>query len=317
MKKILIFFFAAFTLVVNAQNKKRKKVVPKTTTEVVTDTIKETQPIIAPPSEEQPKNTVKPVQEGIKRTQVIPIGTNVFVQLVFKSIVQVVRSGAPDMAMVRNEDNVVTIQALAAGVNSNISVKTADGLYYSYKIVSSDESDDIPLFYEVPIADAVNSHSKIVEDPKKKIVEKMSTQEITQTIYNYDGFIKARNSANYRDIHITLKGVYIDKGKLFFLFKLANKSTMDYKIERFQFFTMPIKKDKKRIENEEKEYTPLFYYKNLTDIQAKSEEVVVFVFDQFTLNDQKKIQITMTESGGERTVRLDIDSQKIVQAKQL
>ena len=146
MKKILIFFFAAFTLVVNAQNKKRKKVVPKTTTEVVTDTIKETQPIIAPPSEEQPKNTVKPVQEGIKRTQVIPIGTNVFVQLVFKSIVQVVRSGAPDMAMVRNEDNVVTIQALAAGVNSNISVKTADGLYYSYKIVSSDENDDIPLF---------------------------------------------------------------------------------------------------------------------------------------------------------------------------
>ena len=145
----------------------------------------------------------------------------------------------------------------------------------------------------------------------------MSVQEVAQTIYNYDGFIKTRNSANYRNMYVTLKGVYIDKGKLFFLFKLANKSTIDYNIERFQFFTMPIKKDKKRIENEEKEYIPLFYYKNLTELKAKSEETVVIVFDQFTLNDQKKIQITMTENGGERTVRLDIDSQKIVEAKRL
>lgn len=317
MKKLLIFFFAAFTLVVNAQNKKRKRVVPKATTEVVTETIDTVKTIsIVPPPSEAPKNTAKTPQDGIKRTQVIPIGTNVFVQLVFKSIVQVVRSGAPDMAMVRNEDNVVTIQALAEGVNSNISVKTADGLYYSYRIVSN-ESNDIPLFYEVPIADAVNAHSKLVENPNKKIVEKMSEQEITQTIYNYDGFIKDRNSANYRNIYITLKGVYIDKGKLFFLFKLANKSTINYKIERFQFFTMPIKRDKKLIENEEKEYVPLFYYKGLTDIQAKSEEIVVFVFEQFTLNDQKKIQVTMTENGGERTVRLDIDSKKIIQAKQM
>ena len=155
-----------------------------------------------------------------------------FVQMVFNSVVQVVRSGAPDMAMVRNEDNVVTVQALTEGVNSNITVKTADGLYYSYKIVS-DENEDIPLFYEVPISDAVNAQSKLIEDSKKKIVEKMSVQEVTQTIYNYDGYIKNRNKANYKDIYITIKGVYIDKGKLFFLFNIANKSTIDYKVERF------------------------------------------------------------------------------------
>ena len=310
MKKIVIFLLTALALSVNAQNKK-KKVLEKPKVEVTTpkkDTIIEGKASSSLITEE--------MKEKMKHTKTIPIGTNVFVQMVFNSAVQVVRSGAPDLALVRNEDNVVTVQALQEDVNSNISVKTADGLYYSYKIVSQ-EGGEIPLFYEVPISDAVNGQSKLIEDSKKKIVEKMSAQEVAQTIYKYDGYIKNRNSGSYRDIYIAIKGIYIDKGKLYFLFHLANKSTIDYRVERFQFFTMPVKKSKKRIENEEKEYIPLFYHKNLTEVKAKSEEVMVAVFDQFTLNDQKKIQITMTENGGERTVRLDIDSKKIVNAKQL
>lgn len=314
IKKSLILFFVTFSLIANAQPKKRKKVLEtKPITEIVTDTI----------SKEATKQETKPqyrvseeAKEKMKTTKVIPIGTNVFVQMVFNSVVQVVRSGAPDMAMVRNEDNVVTIQALTEDVNSNISVKTADGLYYSYKIVSR-EQEDIPLFYEVPISDAVNAQTKLIEDSKRKVVEKMSVEEVTQAIYNYDGYINNRNKASYKDIYVTIKGVYIDKGKLFFLFNIANKSTIDYKVERFQFFTMPIKRGKKRIENEEKEYLPLFYYKSLTEIKAKTEEVVVIVFDKFTLNDQKKLQVTMSEDGGERTVKLDIDTEKILKARQI
>lgn len=313
MKKIFICFFVTLSLVANAQSKKRKKVLeakPKTevVTQTVPDTIKQNAKIQYKVSEE--------TKEKMKSTKTIPISTNVFVQMVFKSVVQVVRSGAPDMAMVRNEDNVVTIQALTEDVNSNISVKTADGLYYSYKIVSR-EQEDIPLFYEVPISDAVNAQTKLIEDSKRKVVEKMSVEEVTQTIYNYDGYINNRNKASYKDIYVTIKGVYIDKGKLFFLFNIANKSTIDYKVERFQFFTMPIKRGKKRIENEEKEYLPLFYYKSLTEIKAKTEEVVVIVFDKFTLNDQKKLQVTMSEDGGERTVKLDIDTEKILKARQI
>lgn len=209
MKKILILFFVTFSLIANAQSKKRKKVLEaKPITEIVTDTISKG----AAKQYSKPQYRVsEDSKEKMKSTKTIPIGTNVFVQMVFNSVVQVVRSGAPDMAMVRNEDNVVTIQALTEGVNSNISVKTADGLYYSYKIVS-DENEDIPLFYEVPISDAVNAQSKLIEDSKKKIVEKMSVQEVTQTIYNYDGYINNRNKANYKNIYIIIKGVYIDKG---------------------------------------------------------------------------------------------------------
>lgn len=272
-----------------------------------------------PQEPKEPKEVINFSEEDkrrVEKTKIIYINPNVFVELVFKSIVQVVRSGVPDMVLVKNEDNVVTIQALQEGVNSNISIKTADGLYYSYRIISASKTE-IPLFYEVPIADAVNGQTKLIEDEKKKIVEKMSEQEVAQTIYGYDGYIKNRNTSNYRNIHLYIKGIYIDKGKLFFLFNLANKSNIDYKIERFQFFTMPLKKSKKRIENEQKEYVPLFYYKNITEVKAKSEEVIVAVFEQFTLNDEKKIEVTMTENGGERTVRLDIDSKKVVEAKQL
>lgn len=313
MKRIFIFALIALSLSATAQSKKKKKVLEKAKVEAVEAPKEEQQQTPPPPS----YTLSEEAKDKMKYTKTIPIGMNVFVQMVFSSSVQTVRSGAPDMLLVKNEENVVTVQALRDDVSSNISVKTADGLYYSYKVVS-EENREIPLFYEVPISDAVNGKSKLMEDNKKKIVEKMSAQEVAQTIYKYDGYIKNRNVGNYRDIYVSIKGVYIDKGKLYFLFRLANKSTIDYRVERFQFFTMPVKKSKKRIENEEKEYMPLFYYpNNLTDIKAKSEEVMVAVFDQFTLNDQKKIQITMTESGGERTVRLDINSKKVVEAKQL
>lgn len=312
-KSIIVFLFTAVAFSVSAQNKGRRKIkVDRQREEVVT--IKDTTTSF---QEERPTyHITQEDRERMKYTKTIPIGTNVFVQLVFSSAVQVVRSGAPDMAMVKNEDNVVTIQALREDVKSNISVKTADGLYYSYKIVSEDDKD-IPLFYEIPIADAVNGKSKLIEDNKRKIVEKMSAQEVAQTIYSYDGYIKNRNVGSYKDIYISIRGIYIDKGKLYFLLHFANKSDINYRIERLQFFTMPIKKSKKRIENEEKEYNPIFYYKNLTDIKSNSEEVMVAVFDQFTLNDQKKIQVTMTENGGERTVKLDIDNNIITAAKKL
>lgn len=278
-----------------------------------------TQQTIVVQEPQEPKEVINFSEEDkrrVEKTKTIYINPNVFVELVFKSIVQVVRSGVPDMVLVKNEDNVVTIQALQDGVNSNISIKTADGLYYSYRIISASKTE-IPLFYEVPIADAVNGQTKLIEDDKKKIVERMSEQEVAQTIYGYDGYIKNRNSSNYRNIHLYIKGIYIDKGKLFFLFNLANKSNIDYKIERFQFFTMPLKKSKKRIENEEKEFIPIFFYKPLTEIKANSKETMVAVFDQFTLNDQKKLEVTMTENGGERTLKLEIDSEKVVKAKQL
>lgn len=312
MKRIFIFALITLSLSAIAQSKKKKKVLEKAKVEAVEAPKEEQQQTPPPPS----YTLSEEAKDKMKYTKTIPIGMNVFVQMVFNSAVQTVRSGAPDMLLVKNEENVVTIQALRDDVSSNISIKTADGLYYSYKVVS-EENKDIPLFYEVDIDDAVNGKTKLVEDNKKKIVEKMSAQEVAQTIYSYGGYIKNRNTGNYRDIYVSIKGIYIDKGKLYFLFHFANKSTIDYRVERFQFFTMPVKKSKKRIENEEKEYMPLFYYKNLAEIKAKSEEVMVAVFDQFTLNDQKKIQITMTENGGERTVRLDINSKKVVEAKQI
>lgn len=256
------------------------------------------------------------IENVFKKSKEIPIGTNVFVQLVFEANVQVVRNGAPDMVLINNEENVVTIQGLQDEIRSNISVKTADGLYYSYRIFSGEE-DTIPLFYQIPMADAVNAQTKLVEDQKKQIVEKMSIQEVAQTIYSYEGYIKNRNRGSYKNISLSIKGLYIDKGKLFFLFIFANKSNINYKIEKIQFFTKPIKKSKRRIESEEKEYVPLFWHKPLKELKANTSEVAVAVFDQFTLNDQKKIEVIMTETEGERTVRLEINSEKITEAKKI
>ena len=123
-KTAFIFLLTTFTLAVNAQSKKKKKQIEKASTEVI---VAEKDSITTKNEETLPLVSVsEETKETMKYTKVIPIGTNVFVQMVFNSVVQVVRSGAPDMALVKNEENVVTIQALTENVNSNISIKTAD-----------------------------------------------------------------------------------------------------------------------------------------------------------------------------------------------
>lgn len=243
------------------------------------------------------------------------INTDVFVQLVFKSPIQSIKTGAPDMIVTDFQENSLTLQAISTEVKTNLVVKTSDGLYYSYMVKSEEDVDKVKLFYEVEGKEAVNFKEVTETKNKKDASEKFNSQEVAERILNMRGGIKNKNEADYKQIYLKIKGIYSYEEKMYFLFEMRNESNINYKIEKLQYVTLPIEKGKKRIQSEEKEYIPLYYY-NFSDILEKnSKRSIVAVFNKFTLNNDKQLEVVFNENGGERTVRLYIKSDWLSKAR--
>lgn len=251
----------------------------------------------------------------------IPVSTEMFVQLVFKSPIQSVKSGNPEKLLTEYTDNSLTLQAIFDDFRTNISVKTADGLYYSY-IVKGTEEKKIKLFYQIATQQAVNLTTTEVPtetttSEKKNSIEKaVSNQDVAEKLYDQKGFIRSRNIADYKRISLKVKGIYVSQNKLYFLMEFSNDSNIGYRVERIRFATMPIDKSKKRIQSDEREYEPLFFYNHISEIKEKATISTVAVFNKFTLNDNKNLEITLIENEGERTVRLIIPNSWISDARE-
>lgn len=309
MRKILIIGLCLLSVVATAQSRSKKKNSAKKEQVVEVEVIQED-------ASTANESESKKVNYSEKNAQAINVGINMdtFTQLVFKSPVSSIKVGMPNLVDAQSTDNVVTLQGLSENIKTNLIVKTADGNYYVFIIISEEAPK---FFYEITESQAYNKGIVSASERKEYKKNSVSKENVVELVYNEKGYINSRNSASYKKIFLEIKGVYIENGKLYFLFSLENKSNIKYDIHSLSFITVSLKKRKKALGAEEQEYTPLFYYKDVSNIEPNNKKNLVVVFDKFTINDQKNLEVTLTEKNGERAVRLLINTNIINNAKRI
>ena len=238
----------------------------------------------------------------------IDVNMEMFVQLVFKSPIQHFKVGLSNLVEVQSNDNTLTVQALTEELKTNVIVKTTDGLYYSFVL---NGTKDLPtLFFQIDRSQALNfggtNRKEKNDDENKSIDEKVLEQK---------GYINSRNVAEFKKIALFIKGIYVNNNRLYFLLEIENKSNIKYDIEKLAFFTSAKKKSKRQVTAEEQEFEPHYFFKELANIAPKSKIKFVAVFDKFTLNNDKEMEITLSEKQGERIVRLLINTEHITDAQ--
>lgn len=268
--------------------------------------------------------TVLQAQESKnEKTVTIDVNTDMFVQIVFKTPVQSLRVGMPNVVEAQYNDNIITVQALVEELKTNLTVKTSDGMYYSFILKGTTE---VPrLFYEITPLQAVNAAAPILmgnipdksEKGDNKKQELTAPKSIDEKVLDKSGYLSNRNVAEYRKVELSINGVYINNGKLYFLMQVRNRSNIRYNVNKLSFATASIKKAKKQIDAEEQEFEPLYFYPEFTEIKPKGKVKFVAVFNKFTLNSDKEMEITLTEQDGERVVRLLIDTETISNAENI
>lgn len=150
-------------------------------------------------------------------------------------------------------------------------------------------------------------------EPAEQIVVQEDYELTAQRVLKKSGWIKNRNSALVRGIEGFVKGVYVGNGKIYVLLEIANRTNINYDIESISFITNPYQSGTRQLETEEKIFAPVWSNQPET-FAKKSTQKLVYVFDKFTISDNKTLLCIINEIDGERTLTLEIKPKYITNA---
>ena len=247
---------------------------------------------------------------------------NKTVHVIFPAPIRYVDLGSADLLAAKADgtENVLRVKAALRDFSreSNLSVITEDGNYYTFNVKYADE----PVKLSVEMTDFLHD-GEAVNRPNNALAVYMQElgQEspllvklIMQSIYkNNDREIKHIGSKRFGIQH-TLKGVYTHNGLLYFHLQLKNSSNVPFNIDYITFKIVD-KKVAKRTAIQEQVVWPLRAFNNLMEIGGKRTERMVFTLPKFTIPDDKMLVIELNEQSGGRHQRFTVDNADLVQAK--
>lgn len=161
----------------------------------------------------------------------------------------------------------------------------------------------------------VVTESVVVEEPTVAVVaEKSDYEKTAEKLLKQKGWINNRNSYLVRGVEGFVKGVYSGNGKIFVMLEVSNRSNINYDIQNISFITSPIKKKGIDFDTEEKIFLPIS--SNQPEfIGKKAKQKLVFVFDKFTIGENKTLNAVINENEGERNLKLEIKPAYVLEAE--
>lgn len=244
------------------------------------------------------------------------------VHVIFPSAIRYVDLGSADLLAAKADgtENVLRVKAALRDFSreSNLSVITEDGNYYTFNVKYSDE----PVKLSVEMTDFLHD-GETVNRPNNALAIYMQElgQEspllvrlIMQSIYkNNDREIKHIGSKRFGVQH-TLKGIYTHNGLLYFHLQLKNSSNVPFNVD-FITFKIVDKKVAKRTAIQEQVIWPLRAYNNLMIIGGKLSERAIFALPKFTIPDDKMLIVELNEQNGGRHQSFTVDNADLVRAR--
>ena len=247
---------------------------------------------------------------------------NKTVHVIFPAPIRYVDLGSADLLAAKADgtENVLRVKAALRDFSreSNLSVITEDGAYYTFNVKYADE----PVKLSVEMTDFLHDGEAVTRPNNALAVymEELGQESpllvklIMQSIYkNNDREIKHLGSKRFGIQH-TLKGVYTHNGLLYFHLQLKNSSNVPFNID-FITFKIVDKKVAKRTAIQEQVIWPLRAYNNLMVIGGKRTERTIFTLPKFTIPDDKMLVVELNEQEGGRHQRFTVDNADLVRAK--
>lgn len=200
---------------------------------------------------------------------------------------------------------------------TNLSVITEDGSYYSFNVKFAKE----PLLLNIEMTDflhdgeAVNRPNNAQEIYLEKLGSEspMLVKLIMKSIYKQNKReIKHIGSKRF-GVQFLLKSIYANNGLLYFHTELKNTSNIPFDVD-YVSFKIVDKKVIKRTAMQEQVLEPLRAQNYATVVHGKSSERTVFALEKFTIPDDKQLVIEIAEKEGGRHQSFVVENEDIVRA---
>lgn len=117
-----------------------------------------------------------------------------------------------------------------------------------------------------------------------------------------------------KKVFLAMNNIYVHNDKLYFVISVGNTSNINYDINFIKFYTVD-KKKLKKASRQEIEKTPVYSFNSIETIAAQTNDhPIIFVFDKFTIDSDKKLVIELGEKKGGRNIAIDITQDLIIKS---
>jgi hypothetical protein len=116
--------------------------------------------------------------------------------------------------------------------------------------------------------------------------------------------IKRVFDENY-NVKAQINDIYYFQNKLYFVVNFINESDLDYSFNYIKSY-IDTNNDSKVSTTQYLEKNPLFIYNTNRTIRGGTSRVLIFVYDQFSIDNNKKVVFEINESNGERNLSLKV-----------
>lgn len=266
--------------------------------------------------------------KAITTEQVIPaygieVTYDKTVHIIFPSAIKYVDLGSPNLIAGKagNIENVLRIKAAVRNfqAETNFSVITSEGTFYSFNARYVDRPEKLniemkDLVYTLEDEDK-NRSANSLNIYRKDLGEKSSrlVQLITKTIYSQNKRKIKHIGARAFGVECLLKGIYTHEDLLYFHTSIKNTSNISYEID-FIRFKIVDKRVMKRVAIQETSVIPIETFNQVTSVEGCKNERMVFVFEKFTIPDDKQLLVEIFEKNGGRNYSFRINNSDLVLA---
>lgn len=258
---------------------------------------------------------------------VLPYGLEVTfektVHLIFPAPVRYVDLGSQNIIAGKAEDaeNVLRVKAAFKDfeTETNMSVICEDGFFYAFNVKYADEPEKLNVEMKdflSPVEGRLPSNRADIYFKELGNESPILVKLMMKTIYQNDKRVFKHIGTQMFGMKFLLRGLYAHNGLLYFHTRIDNMTNMPYSVD-FVTFKVVDKKVAKRTAIQEQVLQPLRAYHQVNYIKGRHTESSVFALEQFSLSEDKQLEVTLYEHNGGRTLTFYVEPQDLLLAQKI
>ena len=257
---------------------------------------------------------------------VLPYGLEVTfektVHLIFPAAIRYVDLGSQNIIAGKADDaeNVLRVKAAVREFEeTNMSVICEDGSFYAFNVKYADEPEKLSMEMKdflSPTEGRLPSNRADIYFKELGSESPILVKLIMKSIYQNDKRIIKHVGAKQFGMRFLLRGLYAHNGLLYFHVRMDNESNMPYAVD-FITFKVVDKKVAKHTAIQERILQPLRAFHQVMWIGAGRSERIVFALEQFTLSEDKQLEVTLYERNGSRTLTFYVEPEDLLLTKKI
>ena len=258
---------------------------------------------------------------------VLPYGLEVTfektVHLIFPAAIRYVDLGSQNIIAGKADDaeNVLRVKAAVREfeTETNMSVICEDGSFYVFSAKYADEPEKLSIEMKdflSPTEGRLPSNRADIYFKELGSESPILVKLIMKSIYQNDKRTIKHVGAKQFGMRFLLRGLYAHNGLLYFHVRMDNESNMPYAVD-FITFKVVDKKVAKHTAIQERMLQPLRAFHQVMWIGAGRSERIVFALEQFTLSEDKQLEVTLYERNGSRTLTFYVEPEDLLLTKKI